>query len=74
MKNNDELLDFERENKVVGCPGGAHAGRGCVWGVAAGYWRQHCVMGYPAGVSQPLRVQPFVVFLPPLVWSPPAPP
>lgn len=23
------------------------------------------MMGYPAGVSQPLRVQPFVVFLPP---------
>ena len=32
------------------------------------------MMGYPAGVSQPLRVQPFVVFLPPLIWSPGAPP
>lgn len=74
MKNFDHLPKCRRENKAAGWPGGAHAGRGRVWGVAAGYWRQHCVMGYPAGVSQPLRGQPFVVFLPPLVWPPSAPP
>lgn len=31
-------------------------------------------MGYPAGVSQPLRVQPFVVFLPPTSGHPLLPP